>query len=105
MQLVNPKTLYNNNPFAVHIDRVNYYSPTVSWLLPISPLPARPNLPEDPPIPYNGFTTAEDGEKASSHLLRKANVDANWIWVQTMRATTTSPLYKALNTLAEKNAV
>jgi pre-mRNA-processing factor 40 len=68
-------------------------------------LPARPNLPDDPVIPHNGFATAEEGEKAFMHLLRKAGVDANWTWDQTMRAIITDPLYKALNTLAEKKAV
>lgn len=67
-------------------------------------LPARPNLPEDPVIPHNGFATIEEGEKAFMHLLRKAGVDANWTWDQTMRAIITDPLYKALNTLAEKKA-
>ena len=38
------------------------------------------------------------------HLLRKAGVDADWSWDQTMRAIITDPLYKALNTLAEKKA-
>ena len=38
------------------------------------------------------------------HLLRKAGVDANWTWDQTMRSIITDPLYKALNTLAEKKA-
>jgi pre-mRNA-processing factor 40 len=65
-------------------------------------LPARPNLPDDPVIPHNGFQTVEEGEKAFTHLLRKAGVDANWTWDQTMRAIITDPLYKALNTLAEK---
>ncbi|KAI3600446.1 formin binding protein, partial [Moniliophthora roreri] len=68
-------------------------------------LPARPNLPDDPVIPHNGFATVEEGEKAFTHLLRKAGVDANWTWDQTMRAIITDPLYKALNTLAEKKAV
>lgn len=77
---------------------------TAPGSLPISSLPARPNLPDDPVIPYNGFATAEEGEKAFFHLLRKANVDANWTWDQTMRAIITDPLYKALNTLAEKKA-
>ena len=72
--------------------------------LPISSLPARPNLPDDPVIPHNGFATTEEGEKAFFHLLRKAGVDANWTWDQTMRAIITDPLYKALNTLAEKKA-
>jgi pre-mRNA-processing factor 40 len=67
-------------------------------------LPSRPNLPDDPIIPHNGFLTVEEGEKAFMHLLRKAGVDANWTWDQTMRAIITDPLYKALNTLAEKKA-
>jgi hypothetical protein len=67
-------------------------------------LPARPNLPDDPVIPHNGFATVEEGEKAFMHLLRKAGVDAHWTWDQTMRAIITDPLYKALNTLAEKKA-
>ncbi|KAI0343200.1 hypothetical protein BDW22DRAFT_1484047 [Trametopsis cervina] len=67
-------------------------------------LPARPNLPDDPVIPHNGFATVEEGEKAFMHLLRKAGVDATWTWDQTMRAIITDPLYKALNTLAEKKA-
>jgi pre-mRNA-processing factor 40 len=71
---------------------------------PTSILPARPNLPDDPVIPHNGFVTTEEGEKAFIHLLRKAGVDANWTWDQTMRAIITDPLYKALNTLAEKKA-
>jgi hypothetical protein len=71
---------------------------------PTSILPARPNLPDDPVIPHNGFLTVEEGEKAFMHLLRKAGVDANWTWDQTMRAIITDPLYKALNTLAEKKA-
>lgn len=69
-----------------------------------SVLPPRPNLPDDPVIPHNGFATVEEGEKAFMHLLRKAGVDANWTWDQTMRAIITDPLYKALNTLAEKKA-
>jgi pre-mRNA-processing factor 40 len=71
---------------------------------PTSILPARPNLPDDPVIPHNGFATVEEGEKAFMHLLRKAGVDANWTWDQTMRAIITDPLYKALNSLAEKKA-
>jgi len=69
-----------------------------------SALPARPNLPDEPTIPHNGFATFEEGEKAFMFLLRKAGVDANWTWDQTMRAIITDPLYKALNSLAEKKA-
>ena len=74
-------------------------------VLPFTPsnvLPGRPSLPDDPVIPHNGFATIEEGEKAFFHLLRKAGVDATWTWDQTMRAIITDPLYKALNTLAEK---
>jgi hypothetical protein len=67
-------------------------------------LPTRPNLPEDPVIPHNGFATHEEGEKAFHHLLRKAGVDPTWTWDMTMRTIITDPLYKALNTLAEKKA-
>ncbi|EGN92268.1 hypothetical protein SERLA73DRAFT_164152 [Serpula lacrymans var. lacrymans S7.3] len=73
-------------------------------LTPASALPVRPNLPDDPVIPHNGFLTVEEGEKAFMHLLRKAGVDADWTWDQTMRTIITDPLYKALNTLAEKKA-
>ncbi|KAJ7619887.1 hypothetical protein B0H17DRAFT_1113867 [Mycena rosella] len=69
---------------------------------PTSIIPARPNLPDDPVIPHNGFATIEEGEKAFMHLLRKAGVDPTWTWEKTMRAIITDPLYKALNTLAEK---
>ncbi|KAI0028675.1 hypothetical protein K488DRAFT_58019, partial [Vararia minispora EC-137] len=69
-----------------------------------SVLPARPNLPDEPAIPHNGFSTLEEGEKAFTFLLRKAGVDASWTWDQTMRAIITDPLYKALGTLAEKKA-
>lgn len=55
-------------------------------------------------IPHNGFATLEEGEKAFVHLLRKAGVDPTWSWDQTMRTIITDPLYKALNTLAEKKA-
>jgi len=38
-------------------------------------------------MPYSGLVTMEEGEKASLHLRRKANVDTNWTWGrQTMRA-------------------
>lgn len=69
-----------------------------------SALPARPNLPDDPVIPINGFVTHEEAEKAFMHLLKKAGVDPTWTWDATMRAIITDPLYKALGTLAEKKA-
>jgi len=52
-------------------------------------------------VSYNGFATV-DSERAFLHLLKKANVDANWAWDQTMHAIIMDPLYKALSTLAEK---
>lgn len=70
-----------------------------------SVLPARPNLPDDPVIPHNGFATVEEGEKAFTHLLRKAGIAPDWTWEKTMRAIITDPLYKALNSLSEKKAV
>jgi len=66
------------------------------------PLAANTILPARPNLPHNGFQTVEEGEKAFTHLLKKVGVDANWTWDQTMRAIITDPLYKALNTLAEK---
>lgn len=69
-----------------------------------SALPARPNLPDDPVIPINGFATHDEAEKAFVHLLKKAGVDPTWTWDATMRAIITDPLYKALGTLAEKKA-
>ncbi|KIO34223.1 hypothetical protein M407DRAFT_64559, partial [Tulasnella calospora MUT 4182] len=69
-----------------------------------SALPARPNLPDDPVIPINGFPTHDEAEKAFMHLLKKAGVDPTWTWDATMRAIITDPLYKALGTLAEKKA-
>ncbi|KAH8104969.1 hypothetical protein DFH11DRAFT_1733497 [Phellopilus nigrolimitatus] len=73
--------------------------------LPFTPsnmLPGRPSLPDDPVIPHNGFATLEEGEKAFTQLLRRAGIDTSWKWDQTIRATITDPLYKALNTFSEK---
>ncbi|KAI0080143.1 pre-mRNA-processing protein prp40 [Panus rudis PR-1116 ss-1] len=100
--------LNGQNGFPNTDQTVGLHTGGVGGPLPFTPnagiLPARPNLPEDPVIPHNGFATVEEGEKAFMHLLRKAGVDANWTWDQTMRSIITDPLYKALNTLAEKKA-
>ena len=69
-------------------------TPATPGSLPISSLPATPDLPDDPVKPYNGFATVEEGEKTFFYLLKKANVDANWPWDQSMRAITTDRLYK-----------
>lgn len=68
------------------------------------PLPLRPNMPDDPVIPHNGWATHEEAEKAFNHLLRKAGVDPTWTWDHTMRAIVTDPLYKSFSSLAEKKA-
>lgn len=64
-----------------------------------------PTLGDEPVIPHNGFATFEEGEKAFIYLLRKAGVDPTWTWEQTMRATITDPLYRALNHTSEKKMV
>ncbi|KAJ7218318.1 hypothetical protein C8J57DRAFT_1732256 [Mycena rebaudengoi] len=85
------------NPLAVGMHTGGAPFPT-----PPGVLPSHSNLPEDPMIPHNGFATLEEGERAFTHLLRKAGVDPTWPWGKTMRAIITDPLYKALSTLAEK---
>ena len=67
-------------------------------------LPQRPNMPEDPVVPHNGFANQEDAEKAFWHLLRKAGVDSSSTWDNTMRAIITDPLYKSYNSLGERKA-
>ncbi|KIJ55313.1 hypothetical protein M422DRAFT_199451 [Sphaerobolus stellatus SS14] len=67
-------------------------------------LPPRPNMPDDPVIPHNGWATHEDAEKAFFHLLRKAGVDPTWTWDQAMRAIITDPLYKSFASLSERKA-
>ncbi|KAL1741566.1 hypothetical protein HDZ31DRAFT_66786 [Schizophyllum fasciatum] len=91
------------NPLAVGPHTGGQTSPNG---LPLSAgvLPARPSIGDDPIIPHNGFQTFEEGEKAFMHLLRKAGVDPTWTWERTMRAIITDPLYRALNSLAEKKA-
>ena len=56
-----------DNPFAVHTDRVNSYSPDSPRVVTdlFSPIQIRP--PHYPVMPYNGFATVVDGEKASFH--------------------------------------
>ncbi|ORX38961.1 hypothetical protein BD324DRAFT_617994 [Kockovaella imperatae] len=52
--------------------------------------------------PMGGFLTHEKAEEAFMYLLKKEGIDENWTWDQTMRKIVLDPLYKALNTLAEK---
>ncbi|ORY29117.1 hypothetical protein BCR39DRAFT_532681 [Naematelia encephala] len=55
-------------------------------------------------IPMGGFLSHEKAEAAFMHLLKKTGVDETWTWDQTMRKIIMDPLYKALDTLAEKKA-
>jgi pre-mRNA-processing factor 40 len=56
-------------------------------------------------IPEGGWRTVEQAEEAFEYLLQKAGVQESWAWDVAMRATITDPLYKSLQTLAEKKAV
>ena len=53
-------------------------------------------------IPPGGFLTHEKAEAAFAYLLRREGVDETWTWDQTMRKIIMDPLYKALDTLAQK---
>lgn len=55
-------------------------------------------------IPVGGFLKHEQAEAAFIHLLEREGVNENWTWDQTMRKIIMDPLYKALDTLAEKKA-
>ena len=46
--------------------------------------------------------THEKAEEGFMYLLKKEGIDENWTWDQAMRKIVLDPLYKALNTLAEK---
>lgn len=67
-----------------------------------SSTPSRPV--ETVVIPPGGFLTHEKAEAAFIHLLKREGVDENWTWDQTMRKIIMDPLYKALDTLAQKRA-
>lgn len=55
-------------------------------------------------MPPGGFPTQEKAEAAFVHLLKKEGIDETWTWDQTMRKIIMDPLYKALDTLAEKKS-
>jgi hypothetical protein len=56
-----------------------------------------------PPImPPNGFQSIKDAEDAFIWLLKKFKVDESWSWDKVMRTLIMEPLYKALNSSAEK---
>ena len=53
-------------------------------------------------MPPGGFLTHEKAEEGFVFLLKKEGIDETWAWDQAMRKIVLDPLYKALNTLAEK---
>ncbi len=53
-------------------------------------------------IPPGGWPTHEAAENAFMHLLKKEGVDEHLPWEKVMARTVMDPLYKSLNTLAEK---
>ena len=55
-----------------------------------------------PVVPPGGYTNVRDAEEAFIWLLKKTKVDENWSWDRVMGKIIMEPLYKALNTSAEK---
>jgi pre-mRNA-processing factor 40 len=55
-------------------------------------------------IPHGGFSDPEKAQEAFIHLLKRDGIDETWTWDQTMRKIIMDPLYKALDTLAQKKA-
>jgi pre-mRNA-processing factor 40 len=51
-----------------------------------------------------GFLTHDKAVEGFQFLLRREGVDEHWTWDQTMRKVIMDPLYKALDTLAQKKA-
>ncbi|KAF0465242.1 formin binding protein 3 [Gigaspora margarita] len=48
------------------------------------------------------FDTKEEAEAAFREMLKKSGVKSDWSWEQTMRATISNPMYRALKTLNER---
>ncbi|WVW79085.1 hypothetical protein I302_101049 [Kwoniella bestiolae CBS 10118] len=63
-----------------------------------------PNVPNLPVIimPPGGFADRLKAEEAFIYLLKREGINEQWTWDQTMRKIIMDPLYKALDTLAEK---
>lgn len=55
-------------------------------------------------VPPGGFADREKAEEVFIHLLKREGIDETWTWDQTMRKIIMDPLYKALDTLAQKKA-
>ncbi|KAK8843487.1 hypothetical protein IAR55_007146 [Kwoniella newhampshirensis] len=66
--------------------------------------PAKAATPKIEPfiMPPGGFLTHAKAEEAFIYLLKREGIDENSTWDQTMRKIIMDPLYKALETLAEK---
>ncbi|OCF60315.1 hypothetical protein L486_02996 [Kwoniella mangroviensis CBS 10435] len=62
------------------------------------------NVPALPVIvmPPGGFADRAKAEEAFIYLLKREGINEQWTWDQTMRKIIMDPLYKALDTLAEK---
>jgi pre-mRNA-processing factor 40 len=84
----------NNNALAAYSARQRETSTPTS----------KPKPVEQVVIPPGGFTTHEKAEEAFIYLLKRDGVDETWTWDQTMRKIIMDPLYKALETLAQKKA-
>ncbi|BEJ13665.1 hypothetical protein CspHIS471_0308390 [Cutaneotrichosporon sp. HIS471] len=66
--------------------------------------PTRTPEPEDEPItiPHGGFKNIPDAEEAFMYLLKREGIDETWTWDAAMRKVVLDPLFKALETLAQK---
>ncbi|WWC91393.1 uncharacterized protein L201_006337 [Kwoniella dendrophila CBS 6074] len=53
-------------------------------------------------MPPGGFADRAKAEEAFIYLLKREGINEQWTWDQTMRKIIMDPLYKALNSLAEK---
>ncbi|OCF44951.1 pre-mRNA-processing factor 40 [Kwoniella heveanensis CBS 569] len=74
-----------------------------------SETPAQVQKPVIPPhevitMPPGGFHNHAQAEEGFIYLLKREGVNETWTWDQTMRKIIMDPLYKALDTLAEKKA-
>lgn len=69
-------------------------------------VPSKTPEPEMEPItiPVGGFKTVAAAEEAFMHLLKREGIDETWTWDATMRKIVLDPLFKALDTLAQKQA-
>ncbi|WWC73273.1 uncharacterized protein I206_107239 [Kwoniella pini CBS 10737] len=66
--------------------------------------PPTPKVPAGEVIvmPPGGFAEKSKAEEAFIYLLKREGINEQWTWDQTMRQIIMDPLYKALDTLAEK---